>query len=67
MTKILSVGGSIIAPMLLEFLPNWLFLTLFAFVCGLNSILIIFLPETVGKPMIETIDELENNETKESE
>ena len=60
-------GGSIIAPMLLEFLPNWLFLTLFAFVCGLNSILIIFLPETVGKPMIETIDELENNETKESE
>ena len=60
-------GGSIIAPMLLEFLPNWLFLTLFAFVCGLNSILIIFLPETVGKPMIETIDELENNETKENE
>ena len=52
-------GGSIIAPMLLEFLPYWLFLTIFAGVCGLNAFLIIFLPETVGKPMIETIDELE--------
>ena len=53
-------GGSILAPMLLEFLPNWLFLTIFAGVCGLNAVLIIFLPETVGKPMIETIDELED-------
>lgn len=57
-------GGSILAPMLLEFLPNWFFLTLFALVCALNSFLLIFLPETVGKPMVETIAELEkgNNE-----
>ena len=57
-------GGSILAPMLLEFLPNWFFLTLFALVCALNSFLLILLPETVGKPMVETIAELEkgNNE-----
>ena len=52
-------GGSILAPMLLEFLPNWFFLTLLALFCGLNSFLIIFLPETVGKPMAETIEEME--------
>jgi hypothetical protein len=50
--------------MLLEFLPNWFFLTLFALVCALNSFLLILLQETVGKPMVETIAELEkgNNE-----
>ena len=52
-------GGSILAPLLLEFLPNGLFLTVFAIVCGLNSFLISFLPETVGKPMVESIKELE--------
>ena len=57
-------GGSILAPMLLEFLPNWFCLTVFARVCALNSFLLILLPETVGKPMVETIAELEkgNNE-----
>ncbi len=57
-------GGSIIAPLLLEFLPLWLFLTLFAFICGINSFFLIFLPETVGKPMVETIVELDNYEDK---
>ena len=62
----LGNGGSIIAPLLLEFLPNWFFLTLFAIVCSVNSLLLIILPETVGKPMVETIDELENKKEKES-
>ena len=51
-------GGSIIAPLLLEYLDYWLFLFVFAIVCFINSILLFFLPETVGKPMIETIKEL---------
>ena len=58
-------GGSILAPMILEFLPNWLFLTLLALICAMNSFLLIFLPETVGKPMAETIKELEYTENKE--
>ncbi len=57
-------GGSIIAPLLLEFLPLWLFLTLFAFICGINSFFLVFLPETVGKPMVESIVELDNYEDK---
>ena len=51
-------GGSIIAPLLLEYLDYWLFLLVFAIVCFINSFLLSFLPETVGKPMIETIEEL---------
>ena len=57
-------GGSILAPLLLEFLPNWFFLMLFALINALNSFFIAFLPETVGKPMSETIDELEKEEEK---
>ena len=55
-------AGSILAPMLLEFLPKWLLLLLLSSICLLNSFFIMFLPETVGKPMIETIDELEKEE-----
>ena len=57
-------AGSILAPMLLEFLPKWLLLLILASICFLNSFFIMFLPETVGKPMIETIDELEKKETE---
>ena len=53
-------GGSIIAPLILEYLDNWLFLTVFAIVCAINSLLLFFLPETCGKPMIETIAELDD-------
>ena len=52
--------GSILSPLVYEYLPNWLFLCVFALLSVFHSILIIFLPETVGKPMIETIEELEN-------
>jgi len=56
-------AGSIGAPYLLEFLRNWQFLILFAVVCGINAVVLVCIPETVGKPMIETIKELdkENN------
>ena len=55
--------GSIGAPYLLEFLKNWQFLILLDALCVINAIGLIFLPETVGKPMVESIQELdiENN------
>ena len=56
-------AGSIGAPYLLEFLKNWQFLLLFAVVCAINAIVLVCIPETVGKPMVESIKELdmENN------
>ena len=53
--------GSILAPMIYEYIPSSMLLLIFAFMTIFHSILLIFLPETEGKPMIETIDELENN------
>ena len=52
--------GSILAPMIYEYIPNSMLLLIFALMTIFHSILLIFLPETEGKPMIETIDELEN-------
>ena len=52
--------GSILSPLIYEYLPSWLFLCVFAFLSIFHSFLLIFLPETVGKPMVETIDELVN-------
>ena len=60
-------AGSIGAPYLLEFLISWQFLILFAVICAINAIVLIFLPETVGKPMVESIpeiDEINNNKNK---
>ena len=56
-------AGSIGAPYLLEFLKNWQFLILFGVVCAINAVVLICIPETVGKPMVESIKELdmENN------
>ena len=50
--------GSILSPLVYEYLPSWLFLCVFAFLSGFHSFLIYFLPETVDKPMVETIEEL---------
>ena len=52
--------GSILSPMVYEYLPSWLFLLIFGILSVFHSILLIFLPETVGKPMVETIEELIN-------
>ena len=57
--------GSILSPLFYEYLPSSLFLLIFAVFSIIHSFLLIFLPETVGKPMIETIEELkENNKLK---
>ena len=50
--------GSILSPLVYEYLPNWLFLCVFALLSIFHALLLICLPETVGKPMVETIDEL---------
>ena len=55
--------GSIIAPLIYEYLPSWIFLLSFAILTIFHSFLLIFLPETEGKPMNESIEELcEKNE-----
>ena len=51
--------GSILSPLVYEYLSSSLFLFIFALFSIFHSILLIFLPETVGKPMIESIEELE--------
>ena len=67
-------AGSIGAPYLLEFLKNWQFLILLDALCIISAIGLIFIPETVGKPMVESIEELDlennienNNEEKNNE
>ena len=50
--------GSILSPMVYEYMPSWLFLLVFAGLSAFHSFLLIFLPETEGKPMVETIEEL---------
>ena len=52
-------AGSISAPYLLEFLKNWQFLVFLDALCVISAIGLIFLPETVGKPMVESIKELD--------
>jgi len=52
--------GSILSPMAFEYLPTWLFFIIFGILSIFHSVLLIFLPETVGKPMVESIEELIN-------
>ena len=53
--------GSILAPMIYEYLPGWILLLIFAIMCIFHWFLLAFLPETEGKPMVETIEELESD------
>ena len=50
--------GSILSPLVYEYLPSWLFMLIFALFSIFHAILLLFLPETVGRPLIETIEEL---------
>jgi len=54
-------AGSILAPQLLEFLLKWQFLGVIAAITVVNALVLICLQETVGKPMVETIKELEDD------
>ena len=51
--------AGIVSPIIIEFInKNFLYL-IFAILSGLNIFFTFFLKETVGKPMLETIEELE--------
>ena len=52
-------AGSISAPLLLEFLLNSQFLLLLSVINAINAVALVCLPETVGKPMVESIPELD--------
>ena len=52
--------GSVVSPLIYEYLPSWIFLVSFAILTVFHSFLLIFLPETEGKPMNESIEELCN-------
>ncbi len=59
--------GSILSPMVYEYMPSWMFLLVFAGLCVFHSFLLIFLPETEGKPMVESIDELCNDKNNDKD
>ena len=53
-----NIAG-VISPVIIEFINIYILYLIFAVLSGINIFLTFFLKETVGKPMIETIEELE--------
>ena len=51
--------AGIVSPIIVEFINKYLLYVIFAILSGVNIFLTLFLKETVGKPMLETIEELE--------
>ena len=50
--------AGIVSPIILEYFNKYLLYLIFAVLSGINILLTLFLQETVGKPMLETIEEL---------
>jgi len=51
--------AGIVSPIIIEFINAYFLYVVFAILCGVNIFFTFFLKETVGKPMIETIEELD--------
>jgi len=51
--------AGIVSPIIIEFINAYILYVIFAILCGVNIFFTFFLSETVGKPMIETIEELD--------
>lgn len=51
--------AGIISPLIIEFINKYLLYLVFAVLSGVNIFFTFFLKETVGKPMLETIEELD--------
>ena len=51
--------AGVVSPMIIEYMDKYFLYAIFAFLCGFNIFFTFFLKETVGKPMLETIEELE--------
>ena len=61
-----SIGGVVIPIIIEKIKPKFVYL-IFTFICAICAIGFMFLEETVGKPMRETIKELEDKESNENE
>ena len=51
--------AGIVSPIIIEYINKYILYVIFAILSGINIFLTFFLKETVGKPMLETIEELE--------
>ena len=51
--------AGVVSPIIIEFINAYFLYVVFAILCGVNIFFTFFLKETVGKPMIETIEELD--------
>ena len=51
--------AGIVSPIIIEYINKYVLYFIFAILSGVNIFLTFFLKETVGKPMLETIEELE--------
>ena len=51
--------AGIVSPIILEYFSKYILYVIFAALSGINIFFTFFLKETVGKPMLETIEELE--------
>ena len=51
--------AGMISPIIIEFFNKYILYAIFAILCGFNIFFTFFLKETVGKPMLETIEEFE--------
>ena len=51
--------AGVVSPIIIEFINAYILYVIFAILCGVNIFFTFFLKETVGKPMIETIEELD--------
>ena len=51
--------AGIVSPVITEFINKYILYLIFAVLSGINIFFTLFLKETVGKPMLETIEELE--------
>ena len=51
--------AGVVSPVIIEYINKYFLYAIFAVLCGFNIFFTFFLKETVGKPMLETIEELE--------
>ena len=59
-------AGGVLVPMVMELIERKLMYIIFAVLLSLCGIAFFFMEETVGKPMVESIKELEQEEEKDS-
>ena len=61
-----NIGG-IVVPLVIEYLPRRVIYLVYAILTGICSFLFLFLEETLGKNLPETIKEVEEEKKKKKE